>query len=289
VTGGSTAAVVGPGALIGYAGPVKPEAEVAAVDLRAARLCYGARTIWDGLDLTVRAGEFLAVLGPNGSGKSSLLRVLLGQQQLSAGRVLIAGAAPRRGSRRIGFVPQHAPASANVRARDLVRLGVDGHLWGAFSHARTTRRVVDELLAAVGATPYADVPLRFLSGGERQRLRVAQALAGRPAVLLCDEPLASLDAEYQQSVTALIDAQRRSLGAAVVFVTHEVNPVLPYLDRVLYLGPGGHRIGSPEEVLTSGTLTELHDRPVLVLRNEHGVAIFGTHMAGSDHFDGTPC
>ena len=238
-------------------------------------LAFGERTVWSGLDLAVAPGEFVTVLGPNGSGKTSLLRAVLGQLVLTSGRIEVMGHPPRRGSRSVGYIPQQRivdPATP-VRARDLVRLGVDGDRWGPGRHDRRGR--VDELLAAVGATEYGDVPVGMLSGGEQQRVRIAQALASDPAVLLCDEPLLSLDIRRQQEVTALIDATRRSTGAAVLFVTHEVNPVLPYTDRVLYLAPAGHAIGAPDEVLTSARLTALYGTPIDVLRAQGRVLIVG--------------
>ncbi len=216
-------------------------------------LAFGDRIVWSGVDLAVEAGEFVTVLGPNGSGKTSLLRAVLGQVALSRGRIEVLGHPPRRGSRSVGYVPQQriVDPSTPVRARDLVRLGVDGDRWGPGRHSR--RAQVDELLAAVGATEYADVPVGMLSGGEQQRVRIAQALASGPAVLLCDEPLLSLDIRRQ----------------------HEVNPVLPYTDRVLYLAPAGHAIGAPDEVLTSARLTALYGTPIDVLRAQGRVLIVG--------------
>jgi zinc/manganese transport system ATP-binding protein len=134
---------------------------------------------------------------------------------------------------------------------------------------------VDELLAAVGAEAYGDVPIGMLSGGEQQRVRIAQALASDPAILIGDEPLLSLDLRRQHEVTALIDATRRSTGAAVLFVTHEINPVLPYTDRVLYLAPSGHAIGAPDDVLTSAELTTLYGSPIEVVRAQGRVLIVG--------------
>ncbi len=238
-------------------------------------LAFGERTVWSGLDLAVNAGEFVTVLGPNGSGKTSLLRAVLGQVALSSGRIAVLGHPPRRGSRSVGYVPQQRivdPATP-VRARDLVRLGVDGDRWGPGRHSMRAR--VDELLAAVGAAGYGDVPVGMLSGGEQQRVRIAQALASDPAVLLCDEPLLSLDIRRQQEVTALIDATRHATGAAVLFVTHEVNPVLPYTDRVLYLAPGGHAVGAPDVVLTSERLTALYGASIEVVRVQGRVLIVG--------------
>jgi len=243
------------------------------LELTGAGLAFGSRTVWSGLDLVVEAGEFVTVLGPNGSGKTSLLRVVLGQLPLSVGRIAVLGHPPRRGSRAVGYVPQQRHVETPVRARDLVRLGIDGDRWGPGRHAR--RAQVDELLAAVGASEYADVPVGMLSGGEQQRVRIAQALASGPAILLCDEPLLSLDLRRQHEVTELIDATRRATGAAVLFVTHEVNPVLPYTDRVLYLGPAGHAAGAPDDVLTSERLTALYGAPIDVVRVQGRVLVVG--------------
>ncbi|RLK59808.1 metal ABC transporter ATP-binding protein [Actinokineospora cianjurensis] len=252
----------------------------AAVSLSGARLSYGDRTLWDGLDLDVQPGEFVAVLGPNGSGKTSLMRVLLGQQKLSAGTVRVAGAAPGRGNRNIGYIPQQRALDPTVavRGRDLVGLGYDGHRWGlGIGGMRERRRRVDAALDAVGATAYADRPVGLLSGGEQQRLRVAQALVGEPEVLLCDEPLLSLDLAHQRAVSTLIDARRRDAGSAVLFVTHEINPVLPLVDRVLYLVDGRFRIGPPEQVMTSETLSELYGTEIAVVRVRGQIHIVGAH------------
>ncbi|MBC9724911.1 ATP-binding cassette domain-containing protein [Streptomyces sp. TRM68367] len=249
----------------------------AVISLRGAALSYGARTVWSGLDLDVRPGEFLAVLGPNGAGKTSFVRALLGGQPLSAGTLTVLGGPARDAGRRIGYVPQQAALSpqAMLRARDLVRFGIDGHRFGPRPRSGAVRRRVDEILDAVGASAYADVPLGMLSGGERQRVRIGQALATDPRILLCDEPLLSLDLHHQGAVTGLIDARRRSHDTAVVFVTHEINPVLGLVDRVLYLAPGGHRVGPPEEVLTSESLSRLYGTRVDVVRVRGRVVVVG--------------
>ena len=238
------------------------------LSLRDATLAFGARTLWSGLDLDVAPGEFVAVLGPNGSGKTSFLKSVLGAQRLTSGEMRFLDEPVRRGARRIGYVPQQKliTASTPVRARDLVGFGVTGHRWGLPMSRRAERARVDELLDAVGATAYADAPVATLSGGEQQRLRVAQALASDPRLLLCDEPLLSLDLGHQRVVSELIDRHRRETGAAVVFVTHDVNPVLDMVDRVLYLVGGRFRIGTPDEVLDSEVLSSLYGTPVDVVR-----------------------
>ncbi|WP_349827131.1 metal ABC transporter ATP-binding protein [Brevibacterium litoralis] len=240
------------------------------LELRSASLRFGDRLLWHGLDIDVRPGEFIAVLGPNGTGKTSLLKVLLGQYQLSAGSVRVDGHAVHRGDPAIGYVPQQrgVPAHTPMRARDLVGTGIDGHRWGPgwFDPVQKRKKAkVDELLAAVGATEYANAPVGTLSGGELQRLRLAQALGSDPHLLLCDEPLLSLDIDKQRVVAALLDEKRRERDTAILFVTHEINPVLPYVDRVLYIAGGHFLVGNPEEVLTTQALTDLYGSPVEVV------------------------
>lgn len=263
--------------------PVRP-----AISLRGASLSFGSRTLWEDLDLDVMPGEFLAVLGPNGSGKTSLLKVLLGLQALDAGTAAIDGRPVARGSRALGYIPQQKsfPPDTPLRARDLVGLGVDGHRWGLRLRTRDYTRRVEALLEDVGAQSYADTPVGLLSGGEQQRLRAAQALATDPAVLLCDEPLLSLDLHHQQAVSGLIDRQCHEKNSAVVFVTHEINPVIDYVDRVLYLADGRFRVGTPAEVMTSEVLSDLYGSPVEVLESNGRIVVVGLPDATTHHHEG---
>jgi zinc/manganese transport system ATP-binding protein len=264
--------------------PATPAAS-SAVRLRGARLAYGPRVLWDSLDLDVAPGEFLAVLGPNGSGKTSLLKVLLGLQPLSAGAVEIAGRPVRRGHRNVGYIPQQRAMdpTLTLRGRDLVRLGMDGHRWGFGLPSANRRARVLAALDEVGALGYADAPVGLLSGGEQQRLRVAQALVGDPQVLLCDEPLGSLDMAHQRVVSELIDARRRATNTAVLFVTHEINSMLSAVDRVLYLVDGRFRIGTPDEVMNSETLSELYRTPVEVIKVHGRLLVVGAHQDDDPH------
>lgn len=262
------------------------------VTLQDARLAFGDRVLWDGLDLGVRAGEFIAVLGPNGTGKTSLLKVLLGQLPLSAGTVAVEGRPVRTGSERIGYVPQHRSMDRGIslRGSDLVALGYDGHRWGMAGwgpRARGAKReAVRQALTQVNGTALAHVPVGVMSGGELQRVRVAQALATDPALLLCDEPLLNLDPANARLVCALIDRRRRDAATAVLFVTHEVDPVLPYVDRVIYLVDGRFRIGTVDEVMTSATLSELYRADIEVLKVGRRYIVVGDESQyHHDHHD----
>ncbi|SDT40885.1 zinc/manganese transport system ATP-binding protein [Pseudarthrobacter equi] len=255
------------------------------VSLTGASLKFGERTLWEDLDLDINPGEFFAVLGPNGSGKTSFLKVLLGLQNLHRGNVDIGGKPVERGSRLIGYVPQQKSFAPDtpMRARDLVGLGVDGHRWGLRLPSAKTSRRIDGLLDLVGAADYAKVPVGQLSGGEQQRLRVAQALASDPQVLLCDEPLLSLDLHHQQAVSALINNQCRERNSAVVFVTHEINPIIDYVDRVLYLAGGRFRVGTPEDVMTTEVLSDLYGSHVEVIRANGRLVVVGLPDATTHH------
>ena len=260
----------------------------AVLSLQGAALARGGRELWRDLDLDVAPGEFVAVLGPNGSGKTSLIRAALGLVPLAAGRIEVLGAPPRRGNPRIGYVPQQRllEDGTPVRGSDLVAFGVNGARFGVPLPRRGDRERVASLLEAVGATGVAGRAAAALSGGEQQRLRVGQALAADPALLLCDEPLLSLDLANQRVVSDLLDRHRREAGAAVVFVTHDVNPVLDLVDRVLYLANGRFRIGSPEQVLRSEVLSDLYDAHVDVVRVHDRLVVVGAGHEELEHVDG---
>ena len=247
------------------------------VQFDRASLQFGDRVIWSDLTLECEPGSFTAILGPNGAGKTSLLRVILGLSAPSAGRVEVLGREPRRGDAGIGYVPQHQNFDRDLplRGRDLVRLGVDGHRWGIGRPSRAIDRVVDGAIAAVEATAFAEAAIGRLSGGEQQRLRIAQALVGDPRLLLCDEPLASLDLRHQQEITGLIGGWRQRTGGTVLFVTHDVNPVLHLVDRILFVVNGRWAAGTPDEVLTSERLTDLYGSHVDVLRVHGRVLVVG--------------
>ncbi|MFT4234742.1 MAG: metal ABC transporter ATP-binding protein [Microbacterium sp.] len=255
------------------------------LQIRGAALRLPGRELWSGLDLDISPGEFVAVLGPSGSGKTTLLRAILGLQPLSAGEIRVGGQSVRKGNPRIGYIPQQhpLPPGTSLRARDLVALGVNGTRFGLPFPRRGDRAKVDVLLRAVGADGYADAPVGSLSGGEQQRLRVGQALAAPPELLLCDEPLSSLDLANQRDVTAIIERMRTNRDAAVLFVTHDINPVLGMTDRILYIVGGRFTLGTPDEVLRTEVLSDLYDAPVEVVRAGGRLFVAGTPEAEPHH------
>ncbi len=264
--------------------PPAVSAETPVARLTGASLRLGARRIWSGLTLDIRPGEFLAVIGPNGAGKTSLLRALLGLSPLEEGTARILGRPPRRGDPAIGYVPQQRAFEPDLamRGRDLVGLGVDGHRWGIALRGGERRRRVDAALAAVGAEAYAEAPVGRLSGGEQQKLRIAQAIVGDPQLLLCDEPLSSLDVHHQAAIVRLVADLNRRRGMPVVFVTHDVNPLLGHIDRVLCIARGRCLVGPPDEVLTTESLGRLYGTSVEVLRVRDQIVVVGADLGGHE-------
>ena len=246
-----------------------------------ATLSFGQRTIWSNLNIEVQSGEFIAVIGANGSGKSMLLKSILGQQQLSSGSISFLGKPTARGNTKIGYIPQHRAVDSGLPLRviDAVRFGLDGHSFGFPLPSAKKRGLAMEALAKVDAAHLATSPVGALSGGEMQRVRVAQALISKPNLILADEPLSALDLNHQRSVSELI-ANQRDAGSAVLFVTHDVNPIIDYVDRVLYLAQGKHSIGTPDEVLRSEVLSKLYGAEIDVVRNQGRIVVLGAHDHG---------
>src|SRR5206468_2192142 len=263
---------------------MSPGSPAVALDRAAVRL--DAREVWSDATLQVGQGEFVAVLGPNGAGKSTLLKALLGLVPLSAGTAEVFGRPVRRGNPEIGYLPQRRrfDPDLRIRAADLVRLGLDGASWGVPTPSVAKRSRVADMIALVGASAYAQRAIGELSGGEQQRILIAQALVGGARMLALDEPLDSLDLSNQQSISGLIRRICEEQGVTVLLVAHDINPILPFVDRVVYAA-GGHVVsGRPEEVIRSETLTRLYGTPVEVLRTRDGrVVVVGQHEPVSYH------
>ncbi|GAC1350693.1 MAG: ABC transporter ATP-binding protein [Ktedonobacteraceae bacterium] len=247
------------------------------VELEHVRIQFGRRVIIEDINMDMNEGEFIVVLGPNGAGKSTLLKLLLGLLRPSAGNVRVLGHAPRRGNSAIGYAPQHRVLEADLalRARDVVGFGLDGHRWGTGFPSRKRNAIIDEALEEVDAGAFADAPVGQLSGGEQQRLLIAQALLTNPRLLLLDEPLENLDISHEQEIVTLITRVCRTRHAAVLLVSHDINPLLSVTDRVLYIANGHSAIGTPDEVITSNMLTRLYGSPVEVVQALNRVFVVG--------------
>lgn len=257
------------------------------LEVENATLEIAGRTLWQNLNLEIQPNEFVAVLGANGSGKTSLLKAVLGQLPLKSGTIRLNSKKIRRGSRRVGYVPQHRQPETTMplRGKDLLWLGLNGHRFGFWIPGQKARAQFDHIVEAIDGKELITRKISGMSGGELQRLRVGQAVIDEPDLILADEPLSALDYNQQAAVAELLARESREHGAAVLFVTHDVNPILDMVDRVLYLAEGSFRIGTPDEVLTSETLTELYGTPIDVVRNQGRIVVLGAHDDHDHHHE----
>jgi zinc/manganese transport system ATP-binding protein len=255
--------------------------EVLSVQGVGARL--GGRLVLTDIDFSIAAGEFTGLIGANGAGKTTLFKVILGTTGVTGGSVLVGGAPRSRRNPLIGYVPQKFALDPDLplRARDLVSLGIDGHRLGFSLPSGYRRRTVEEMLEAVGARELADVRVGELSGGEQQRVLIGHALISGPKLLLLDEPLANLDLRSAGEVVSLVARIAREQRVAVLISAHEINPLLPVMDRIVYLAGGRAVHGRADQVVRGDVLSKLYGHHVDVLR-VHG-RILVVAGAGDEH------
>ncbi len=258
-----------------------------AIEFTDVTLALGNRTILQDVSFAIREREFIGVLGPNGAGKTTALRAVLGLVAPRHGRIVVLGRPPLPGNPAIGYLPQvqSQAAGTRLRGRDFVAASYHGHRPGLPLLGAAGRREVAAALERVGAEDLARRPLSELSGGERQRLLLAQALIGRPRLLLLDEPLISLDPRHQTAVVALTRSLQQELGITVLFTAHEINPLLGAIDRVLYLGLRQAALGTVAEVITGPALSRLYGMAIDVVNLNGRIFVMsdGHDLEGSAH------
>lgn len=242
------------------------------------------RQILDAVSFEVLSGEFIGLIGSNGAGKTTLFRVILGLQRPTSGRVLVGGDSGLGRNRLIGYVPQKTLLDPDVplRARDLVALGIDGHRFGMPLRSTKRTETVNQMLHAVDAEDFADARIGELSGGEQQRVLIAHALISRPRLLLLDEPLANLDIRSGQEIIELLDRVVNEQHVAVLLSAHEMNPLLPVMDRIVYLASGRVASGSTDEVVRPDVLSKLYGHHVDVLRIHGRVLVIAGPGSGDE-------
>ena len=244
---------------------MSPVLEVSGVTVRR-----GDRAILDDVTVNLDEGEFAGLIGSNGAGKTTLLKVILGLIRPDAGQVSMGP----RGS--AGYVPQRIELDPDMplRAIDLVGLGVDGHRLG-WRRAADRRRRAEDALEAAGVSEFAGSRVGRLSGGEQQKVMIAHALAGSPRVLLLDEPLANLDISSSDDIVETLNRVSKEQRVAVLMSAHDMNPLLPAMDRVVYMVGGRVATGTTDEVVRTDVLSDLYRHPVEVIRAQGRVLVVG--------------
>jgi zinc/manganese transport system ATP-binding protein len=258
-----------------------PSADDAILNVDGISVWLSGREVLHDVRFRIMPGEFTGLIGSNGAGKTTLFRVILGLQASSTGSVLVGGRPLTRRNPIIGYVPQKIFLDPDMplRARDVVALGLDGHRLGVPLGWGRRRKAVDSMLDAVDARRFADARVGNLSGGEQQRVLIAHALISRPRLLLLDEPLANLDIGAEGEVVALLARIAREQRIAVFISAHDVNPLLPVMDRLVYVAAGKTASGTTAEVIRAEVLSALYGQHVDVLR-VHGRILVVAGTAG---------
>lgn len=219
----------------------------------------GKKVIVNDVSLTVARGETVGLLGPNGSGKSSLLRVLAGLRRPHKGRVLLDGQnlhrLPKKQlARRVAFVEQHGMTDANMRVRDVVKLGRIPHHSPFSSWSTEDDETISAALARVDMLEKSQQGWLTLSGGERQRVHIARALAQMPSEILLDEPTNHLDIHHQLQLMKLIS----ELPVTSIVAIHDLNHALMFCDSLIVMQHGAVvASGTPQKILTEDLLWEV--------------------------------
>jgi zinc/manganese transport system ATP-binding protein len=256
------------------------------VIIKASNLTAGYKNtaVWQDASFAIYRGEFIGLLGPNGAGKSTLMSLILGLRKPISGKLRVFGEEPRKGSPRIGYVPQRREidSESKIEAIEYVRLGLSFDKIGFSSprEATSERAVAMEALKIVDGSDLANRPLSQLSGGEQQKIFLAQALVSRPDILLLDEPLSNLDIRRSHQLIRLIKKVAGDHKITVILIAHDINPLLPVVDRIIYIANQKVASGTLQEVVTSEGLSALYEAPIEVLRDSKGrVAVLGIEEA----------
>jgi ABC-type Mn2+/Zn2+ transport system ATPase subunit len=229
-------------------------------------LGYRDRPVIADLSFAVERGDFLGIVGPNGAGKSTILKAMLGLIAPRAGRVIYEAEVHR--DLRFGYVPQRYSLDGiyPLSVRAIVRMARYANAGLLRRPGPEDERVVDHALDAVDIRRLAGRQLGQLSGGQRQRALIARALATEANLLVLDEPTDGMDLKSTHAILGLMRRLNRDEGLTVIFVSHQLNEVANYVDRLLLIDEGRYDWGTVDEVLTADHLQRIYEIPVTVER-----------------------
>jgi len=235
-----------------------------AVEIENLTVTYNNVVALEDVNLRLYDGEFLAVMGPNGAGKTTLLRAILGMVKPIKGKIKVYDhdvfVKEEKIKHLIGYVPQKVTLSKAVRLTvgEVVLMGVLARKIPPRIPSDKDVNAAMEALKIVGLEGLWDRDFLELSGGQQRRVLIARALVSKPKLLLLDEPLTGIDVRSQAEIAAFLHELNRKHGVSILMVTHDINPVAEYVDRVALLFKKIHAIGKPEEVLREDILSKVY-------------------------------
>ena len=244
-----------------------------------ATMAYNNKVALDDVTIDIYRGEFLGIIGPNGSGKTTFLKSILGLVKPVSGSVHIFDCMCHKlrchHRAKIGYIPQkgHVDPNFPVTVMETVMMGRYSSL-GLFKRpSREDRKLALQALKEVEMDGYIDAPLGHLSGGQQQRVLIARALVQQPEVLLMDEPTTGIDISTQHSIIRLISDLHKTHNLTILLVTHDINMISPYVDRLALLNNKLYCVGRPVEVLKEKILSEIYGKQVVVTPREDGIYV----------------
>ncbi len=270
---------------------------------------FPGRRVLDGVSFSIREGELVSLIGPNGAGKTTIFRSVLGLLKPTSGLILTrakrqsdsataattaringtaatATATSTVAKRAFGYVPQQVSFDRELplRVKDVVRLGIDGHKFGFSRDRKGREKRIAEVLEETGIPELASKRVGELSGGQQKKVMIAHALAGEPEMMILDEPLANLDLKSQDQVVALLERVSKVKHVAVFLSAHDINPLIPVTDKVIFVSGGKAACGPINEVMNSEVLTSLYGHRVDVF-DYHGRMVVLADPEGGHHHD----
>ncbi len=237
------------------------------IAVRELSFSYDGPKILEGINLEVRAGEFLGIVGPNAGGKSTLLKILLGMLQPTSGQVEVLGRSPQVARRQIGYMPQYPQFRRDfpITVRDVVLMGRLGRTTLFGGYRQRDREIVDQAMEETEIAALAGRRIETLSGGQLQRVLVARALACRPQILLLDEPTANIDLRMESDIFELL--RRLNDTMTIIVVSHDVGFISNYVHRVACLARTMMCHHATE--IDGKMISALYEEPVQMIEHLH--------------------
>ncbi|MCC2631313.1 MAG: transporter ATP-binding protein [Patescibacteria group bacterium] len=228
--------------------------DTSVIELRNVSFSFGEERVLEDVSFTVSQGDYIGLIGPNGGGKTTLLKLILGLLQPTAGEVVLFGrsAASSKERYKIGYVPQRVSQldhSFPATVREIVRSGRTARRGFLKGFSLEDQKAVDRAMKVTGVESYQDRLVGQLSGGQRQRAFIAQALAAEPQVLILDEPTVGVDAASQEAFYTFLQEMNQKMGLTIILVSHDLEAVSSEIGSVLCLNRTLAIHGSPEDIL----------------------------------------
>ncbi|MGC8580037.1 MAG: metal ABC transporter ATP-binding protein [bacterium] len=244
------------------------------IDVQHVSFLYNAVPVLKDIDLKIKKGDYVAIVGPNGAGKTTLLKIITGLLKPSSGRVLIYGEdiSIARGRHYIGYIPQSSmstPLHFPITVEEMVKVGRIPRLGIAQWMSREDKEAIKWAMQAMGITAYKKRNINSLSGGERQRVIIASALAGKPDILILDEPTAGVDIVSQEVFYNMLSTINKDYGITILIVSHDIATIAKEVKCMVCLNKALICHGNPEEIIKSKYMEQLYSKEAIFIHHEH--------------------